>query len=288
MQGYSTGWKFNGWWSDAGPLSTASNSVFVNEDTGETAEGALNTMWSGGLTSQQTMCKRAIFVHGYNAIRMRFPATALVTVGAGFRVPLAWRVYLIDSDVEPDQIESYWTSSIYCTLTTQWGATATIPTVPGSTNHDLFNKYGKDWMRFANAVKVVRGDQAVGELTEILPQTALTSNYASGYIANTYAGAIGSYSSLQPHSIKSSDGLPVADIQSDAAVAPTYSPAYGIAPYTTQAGEIYINNLAGSQYLLCVPYGSWGYTPSTTKYTAPSVGQAGVARSVGLSYNLIQ
>jgi hypothetical protein len=288
MQGYSTGWKFNGWWSEDGPLSGAANSVFVNEDTGETSDGALNTMWSGSLTSQQSICKRAIFVHGYNSIRLRFPATAPVTVGAGFRVPLAWRIYLIDSDVEPDQIESYWTSSIYCTITTQWAATPSIPTVPGPTNPDLFNKYCKTWMRFANAVKVVRGDAAIGELTEIAATSPTSSNYAYGYIGNTYAGAIGSYSSLQPHSIKSSDGLPNADIYSDAAVAPTYSPVYGAAPYTTQAGEMYINNLAGSQYLLCVPYQSWGYVPSVVKYTAPSVAQAGVARSVGMSYNLVQ
>ena len=288
MNGYSTGWKFNGWWSEVGPLAGASNGVFTNEQTGEISDGSIYTMWNGGLTSQQAMCKRAIFVHGYNAIRLRFPATAAATVGAGFRVPLAWRIHLIDSDVEPDQLESYWTSSIHSTISTQWAPTPSIPTVPSTGNHDLFNQYGKPWMRFANAVKVIRGDAAIGDMTEIAATNPLSANNAYSYIGNTYAGVLGSYSNLQPHNIVAATGLPGADIYSDAAVAPTYSPAYGNNPYSTNAGEIYINNLAGSQYLLCIPFVSWGYVPSSVKYIAPSVTQAGVERSVGVSFNLIQ
>ena len=286
MNGYSTGWKFNGWWNGVADVGTTTNNgVYTNAASGVNGSN-LQASWSGKITDDP-QTTYAISVHGYNAIRLRFPMSTVDGLGGALVYPVTWNVYLIDSDVEPDQTPSIWMSSVYCTLMTTWPATATAPTATSASNTDLFNVYGRTWMRFANAVRIIQGQSAVGDLREIPTTAALSSNAASSFIGNTYAGALGSYSSLQPHEITIATGAPVAQIYSDAAVCPTYSPVFGTSQ-TGHAGEMYINNLAGSQYVLCIPMYGWGYQSASTKYTAPSVGLAGKAKSVGVMYNLIQ
>jgi hypothetical protein len=286
MQGYSTGWKFNGWWNGVADVGSATNNgVYTNAQSGVNG-GFVQASWAGQITNDP-QTTYAISVHGYNAIRLRFPMSTVDAAGGALTYPVTWNVYLIDSDAEPDQTPSIWMSSLYCTVMTTWPITTSIPTGSSSSWTDYLNIYGRSWIRLANGVRIVQGQTAVGDLRELPTTAGLSSNAASTYIGNTYAGALGSYSNLLSHEITVATGAPVAQIYSDVAICPTYSPVLGTTN-TTQAGEMYINNLAGSQYLLCVPIYGWGYQPASTKYTAPSTGLAGKAKSVGVMYNLIQ
>jgi hypothetical protein len=249
--------------------------------------------WKGNITDDP-QTTYAISVHGYNAIRLRFPmvsADGLAAIGSGNNLayPVAWHIFLIDSDAEPDQTSALWMASNYCTLMTSWPVTSAIPTGPSDTTTDYLNIYGKPWVRLANQVRVVQGHGAVASMTEIPPSNPLTSNIAYGYLGNTFAGAMGSFSSLGPHKIIVA-GTPEDIIYSDPAFAPTYSPGMGGSAQISNAGEIYLNNLGGTQYLLCQPMTAWSYLPSSTKYTAPSTATTGngKAKCVGVMYNLLQ
>ena len=289
MNGYSTGWKFNGWWDIPAIPAVTSGGVTTTAVPVSAATGAAFSApilsWNGDINTEPLM-RHAISVHGYNAIRLRFPMTA--PVAGAVRSPIAWHIYLVESDGEPDQTASMWMISTFATVMTTWPITTSIPTDYSQQRANYFNMYGKQWMSLANAVRCVQGHAAVSSLAEIAATNPLTANIAYGYIANTFAGVLGSFSNLQPHSIKSSDGLPNADIYSDAAICPTYSPALGGSAQASNAGEIYVNNLGGAQYLLCVPVIAYGYTPLDTKYSAPTTTVDTLAKSVGLMYNLLQ
>ncbi len=292
MNGYSTGWKFNGWYTGTSPTTALGDGTFTNDKSGIVTNQP-NLSWKGQITDEP-QATYAINVHGYNSIRLRFPmvsvdGTAASGSGNNLAYPVAWHIFLIDSDVEPDQTSALWMASNYCTLMTTWPVTSSVPTGSSTTHTDFVNVYGKPWVRLANAVRLVQGHGSVGSLREIAPTSPTSSNPAYGYIGNTFAGVLGSYSSLQPHNIVSATGLPGADIYSDAALCPTYSPSLGAAQ-TNNAGEIYINNLGGCQYLLCVPIASYGYLPDNTKYVAPTTATTGngKAKCVGVMYNLLQ
>lgn len=284
MNGYSTGWKFNGWFDGTAPTALTGDGVFTNPVNGLVNLPPSNS-WQGNITNEPRAAS-AIFVHGYNAIRLRFPMSTLDAAGGALIYPVTWGIWLIDSDAEPDQTPSMWMSSLYATVLTGWPATTSAPTAPSGTHTDYFNIYGKTWIRLANSVRIIQGQSGVGDLKEMPPISATSSNPAFAHIGNTYAGALGSYSSLQPHNIPAG-GVTTDAIYSDAAICPTYSPALGTINLTS-AGEMYINNLAGSQYLLCLPIAGWGYQTANVKYTAPSATITGKAKSVGVMYNLIQ
>jgi hypothetical protein len=288
MNGYSTGWKFNGWWDiPAIPGSTSAGATVTGIPVSATTGlpfSAPTQSWNGDVYTEPLM-RYAVNVHGYNSIRMRFPMTA--PVAGALRAPVAWHIYLVESDAEPDQTASMWMMSTFATVMTTWPTQASIPTAYSTLRTMFFNQYGKTWMTLANAVRNVQGHGAVASLTEIPATNPTTLNPAYGYIGNTFAGVLGSYSSLQPHSITAA-GVNVADIYSDAAICPTYSPALGVAAQNASAGEIYVNNLGGAQYLLCVPVVAYAYQPVDTKYTAPSTLVDTLAKSVGMMYNLLQ
>lgn len=284
MNGYSTGWRFNGWFNGTAPTALTGDGVFTNPVNSLVTLAPSNS-WQGNITNEPQALS-AISVHGYNAIRLRFPMSTLDALGGALIYPVTWGVWVIDSDVEPDQTPSIWMASLYATVLTSWPTTTVVPTVSSTTHTDYFNIYGKTWIRLANAVRIVQGQSAVGDLREIPATSPTSTNAAYSHIGNTYAGALGSYSSLQPHSITAA-GANVADIYSDASICPTYSPALGTIN-ASSAGEMYINNLAGSQYLLCLPIAGWGYQSASVKYTAPSATITGKAKSVGVMYNLLQ
>lgn len=284
MQGYSTGWKFNGWFDGTAPSALSGDGVFTNA-ANNVSVSEPNASWQGGFQTE-TAATSAIFVHGYNAVRLRFPMSTLDGLGGVLTYPVTWNVYLIDSDVEPDQTATMWQSSRYCSVLTSWPATVSAPTSTSTTTTTFFGVYGKSWIRLANAVRIVQGSGTISDLREIAPTNPTSANPAYGYLGNTFAGAMGSYSSLQPHNIPTG-GTTLADINSDVSICPTYSPALGTGN-TTMAGEMYINNLGGAQYLLCVPIAGWGYVPNNTKYGVPSATITGRTKSVGVMYNLIQ
>lgn len=284
MNGYSTGWKFNGWFNGTAPTALSGDGVFTNPVNSLVNVGPSNS-WQGNITNEPQALS-AISVHGYNAIRLRFPMSTLDAAGGALIYPVTWGVWLIDSDAEPDQTPSMWMSSLYATVLTGWPVTTAAPTVASTSHTDYFNIYGKTWIRLANSVRIVQGQSAVGDLKEITPSNPTSSNAAYAHIGNTYAGVLGSYSSLQPHQIPTG-GTTLVDINSDAAICPTYSPALGTINVNS-AGEMYINNLAGSQYLLCLPITGWGYQTNNVKYGAPSATITGKAKSVGVMYNLLQ
>lgn len=283
MNGYSTGWKFNGWWDIAAATSTVAR--IPTSATTSVAYSAPLQSWNGAMSTEPLMTY-AISVFGYNAIRLRFPMTA---PAAGEIVsPVSWRLWLVESDAEPDQTQSMWMMTNFATIATTFPVTASIPTAATTTYADFFNMYGKSWMRLANQVRVVQNDSLFGSLKEFDPSNSLTTTPQFSYIANTFQGVLGSYSSLGPHQITAATGVPVSEIYSDVATFPTYSPGLGTSGTVDMAGEAYINNLGGAQYLLCVPSRSFSYVPSSTRYAAPTTGVATLARSVGLMYNLIQ
>lgn len=283
MNGYSTGWKFNGWWDIAAGLSGVA--VVPTSATTSVAYTAPLQSWNGAVSTEPLM-QYAISVHGYNAIRLRFPMTA--PVFGEIVSPVAWRIYLVESNAEPDQTADMWMMSLFATISTSFPTTASIPTAPSATYGDFFNMYGKSWMRLANQVRIVMRDTAFSTMKELAPETTVTTSENAAYLANTFAGVLGSFSSLGAHQLTIATGAPVSEIYSDVALFPTYSPGLGHSTVLDRAGEAYINNLGGAQYLLCVPTKSIGYSPSTTKYAAPSAAVATLARSVGLMYNLIQ
>lgn len=284
MNGYSTGWKFNGWFDGTAPTALSGDGLFTNAANNVSVSEPLSS-WQGNFQIE-TAAASAIFVHGYNAVRLRFPMSTLDGAGGVLTYPVTWNVYLIESDGEPDQTQSMWQSSRYCSVLTSWPTTATAPTAASTTTTTFFNVYGKSWIRLANAVRIVQGSGLVGDLREIAATNPTSSNPAYGYLGNTFAGVLGSFSSLQPHSMTAA-GANVADIYSDVAICPTFSPALGTGN-TTAAGEMYINNLGGAQYLLCIPIAGWGYVPNNTKYGVPSATITGRTKSVGVMYNLIQ
>ena len=288
MNGYSTGWKFNGWWDiPAIPGSTSAGATTTGVPVSATTGLPFSTpiqSWNGDVYTEPLM-QYAVNVHGYNSIRMRFPMTA--PVAGATRSPVAWHIYLVESDAEPDQTASMWMMSTFATVMTTWPTQAAIPTAYSGFRTIFLNQYGKTWMTLANAVRNVQGHGAVTSLTEIPASNPLTLNAAYGYIGNTFSGVLGSYSNLQPHKILLT-GAPEAEVYSDAAICPTYSPALGGTAQSTNAGEIYVNNLGGAQYLLCVPVVAYAYLPADTKYTAPSALVDTVAKSVGMMYNLLQ
>jgi hypothetical protein len=293
MNGYSTGWKFNGWFSGTADVGSAGGAGNYRNDANSVVADYPKTTWTGNIATE-TQAASAILVHGYNAIRLRFPmtsndGTAPGGSGGNLTYPVVWSIHLIESNAEPDQTATFWMSTQYCLLMTTWPATGSVPTSESANTTDLFNFNGKPWCRLANGVRIIQGASAVSSLCEIPATNPTSGNGAYGFAGNTYSGVLGSFSSLQPHNIVATTGLPGADIYSDAAICPTYSPVLGNTN-TTHAGEIYINNLAGAQYLLCIPISGWGYVPANTKYTPPTVGTtgAGKAKSVGVMYNLIQ
>jgi hypothetical protein len=288
MQGYNTGWK------------TRYFAVSTSISSGSAAALAANSgrplLWQSvrGSNYVQDRIKcgdyqiEPIMTHGYNSIRLRWAhLPAALTSQTDYSGVITYDIFLVESDVEEDQVPSYYSLTPLVSVATNLVYPTNMAEAPMQLTG--FFTEAEKW-KYCNQIRVV-DSPLLGADTNTSADTG-TEAYAAGYIG----GALG-IDLINGASTIDTTGVPVgANIINRKYRFSAYSPGFATDQTTsngrmaTAAGELYINGLAGASRLLVVPmlcHGSqvinhWSNT------TVLGANAANAAKFIALSYNLIQ
>lgn len=277
MNGYNTGWKFDGWYDAPQCLSSNPNGEAITRNSVGVAPPYLGGTDPAVMAPNSTI----IMTHGYNAIRLRFAVTA--PTPADCVGIISWQVFLLESDNEEDQTASMWMATPFCAFLTQApsGIGATAAYSQSKTN--VLNWRGKSYAVMSNQVRVVQSQDGAG--TEPASDIDEQEYWASQYFYN----AVGLDVRNGQATIDAATGLPTTNIINRRFSNPAFSPGFGTnAASQNSSGELYINNLAGAARIIIQPRLHLPYTTLNRLGTPVATNATVNAKSVGVFYNLLQ
>ena len=283
MNGYNTGWKFDGWYDYAQTTAvTTTGNIMSRTINGVTTSATLPFLGADG-NSPNIAYGTQILVHGYNSVRLRFgayAATASNTVGV-----MSVLIYLLESNNEEDQTAQFWMATPHSAYFVNFPTAIGVAAGQYSTSKTSVQRIaGNPYAVMAHQIRAI--NLPSWNQAEAAVDNDEQENWASSYFFN----AVGLDLKNGQATIIQTSGLPdVTNIVNRRFTCPVYTPGNGTATETqNSSGEIYINNLAGAARMLVIPYISFP-AQAIARTGAPIASAVQTeAKQVGIFYNLLQ